>query len=121
MPTGSRPGLPVAAGEWIAFPVQGQDGTLIHSAALAYIMRDLPAVRAFKVIQETLDWTRVQIVYDGQFDDKARQTVEAGFHARMGKQVKIEVELVPEILPEKSGKYRYCVTKLETPWNALTK
>jgi phenylacetate-CoA ligase len=39
----------------------------------------------------------------------------------MGKQVKIEVELVPEILPEKSGKYRYCVTKLETPWNALTK
>ena len=98
-----------------------QDGTLIHSAALAYIMRDLPAVRAFKVIQETLDWTRVQIVYDGQFDDKARQCVEAGFHARMGKQVKIEVELVPEILPEKSGKYRYCVTKLETPWNALTK
>lgn len=98
-----------------------QDGTLIHSAALAYIMRDLPAVRAFKVIQETLDWTRVQIVYDGQFDDRARQTVEAGFHARMGKQVKIEVELVPEILPEKSGKYRYCVTKLETPWNALTK
>ncbi|MGW8389872.1 phenylacetate--CoA ligase family protein [Pseudoduganella sp. HUAS MS19] len=98
-----------------------QDGTLIHSAALAYIMRDLPAVRAFKVIQETLDWTRVQIVYDGRFDDQARQTVEAGFHARMGKQVKIEVELVPEILPEKSGKYRYCVTKLETPWNALTK
>jgi phenylacetate-CoA ligase len=98
-----------------------QDGTLIHSAALAYIMRDLPAVRAFKVIQETLDWTRVQIVYDGQFDDKARRAVEAGFHARMGKQVKIEVELVPEILPEKSGKYRYCVTKLETPWNALTK
>lgn len=98
-----------------------QDGTLIHSAALAYIMRDLPAVRAFKVIQETLDWTRVQIVYDGQFDDKARRVVEAGFHARMGKQVRIEVELVPEILPEKSGKYRYCVTKLETPWNALTK
>jgi phenylacetate-CoA ligase len=98
-----------------------QDGTLIHSAALAYIMRDLPQVRAFKVIQETLDWTRVQIVYDGLFDDQARRTVEAGFHARMGKEVKIDVELVPEILPEKSGKYRYCVTKLETPWNALTK
>jgi len=98
-----------------------QDGTLIHSAALAYIMRDLPQVRAFKVVQETLDWTRVQIVYDGLFDDQARRTVEAGFHARMGKEVKIDVELVPEILPEKSGKYRYCVTKLETPWNALTK
>lgn len=98
-----------------------QDGTLIHSAALAYIMRDLPQVRAFKVIQETLDWTRVQIVYDGQFDERAREGIEAGFHARMGKAVKIDVELVPEILPEKSGKYRYCVTKLETPWNALTK
>ncbi|WP_342120801.1 phenylacetate--CoA ligase family protein [Pseudoduganella sp. OTU4001] len=98
-----------------------QDGTLIHSAALAYIMRDLPEVRSFKVIQETLDWTRVQIVYDGQFDEQARQGIEAGFHARMGKQVRIDVELVPEILPEKSGKYRYCVTKLETPWNALTK
>ncbi|XLZ68458.1 AMP-binding protein [Massilia sp. SR12] len=98
-----------------------QDGTLIHSAALAYIMRDLPEVRAFKVVQETLDWTRVQIVYDGQFNERARQDIEDGFHARMGKAVRIDVELVPEILPEKSGKYRYCVTKLETPWNALTK
>jgi phenylacetate-CoA ligase len=39
----------------------------------------------------------------------------------MGDAVRIEVELVDDIPPEKSGKYRYCVTKLETPWNTYTK
>ncbi|MEA2600536.1 MAG: hypothetical protein QOF89_1528 [Acidobacteriota bacterium] len=30
VPSGSRPGSPAAAGEWLAFPIQGKDGTLIH-------------------------------------------------------------------------------------------
>jgi len=97
------------------------DGTLIHSAALAYVMRDIPEIRSFKVIQETLDWTRVLIVYDGDFTERDRERIVAGFHARMGDSVRIEVEQVQHIPPEKSGKYRYCVTKLETPWNSLTK
>jgi phenylacetate-CoA ligase len=97
------------------------DGTLIHSAALAYVMRDIPEVRAFKIIQETLDWTRVQVVFDGPFGDAERERIARGFHARMGDAVRIEVEQVADIPPEKSGKYRYCVTKLETPWNTYTK
>jgi phenylacetate-CoA ligase len=84
-------------------------------------MRDIPEVRSFKIIQETLDWTRVQVVYDGAFTDAERERIARGFHARMGDAVRIEVELVDDIPPEKSGKYRYCVTKLETPWNTYTK
>ncbi|TFW19391.1 phenylacetate--CoA ligase family protein [Duganella callida] len=97
------------------------DGTLLHSAALAYVMRDMPELKGFKIIQETLDLTRVQLVLDGDVDDDLRARVIRGFKARLGEEVRIDVEHVPRILPEKSGKYRYCVTKLESPWNTYSK
>ena len=97
------------------------DGTLMHSAALAYVLRDMPEVKAFKIIQETLEWTRVQVVMDSEVGDSLRPRIQQGFRARLGGSVTIDVEQVPRILPEKSGKYRYCVTKLESPWNTYSK
>jgi phenylacetate-CoA ligase len=95
-----------------------QDGTVMHGLALVYILRDLPQVQAFKITQETLDLTRVQIVLAGQPDgpafDALRQQVERGFKARLGAAVAVEVERVDEIAPEKSGKFRYVVSKVAT-------
>jgi phenylacetate-CoA ligase len=39
-----------------------QDGTIMHGLALVYILRDLPQIRAFKIVQESLDLTNVYIV-----------------------------------------------------------
>src|SRR5690606_41305972 len=39
--------------------VVAQDGTVMHGLALIYILRDMPQIRAFKIIQETLDLTRI--------------------------------------------------------------
>ncbi len=42
--------------------VVAADGTLMHGLALIYVIRDLPGIAAFKIIQETTALTRVQIV-----------------------------------------------------------
>ena len=89
------------------------DGTVLHSAALAYVMRDMREVKAFKIIQETLELTRLQVVLESPLDDTLRARLVQGFRQRLGPGVQIDVEQVEAIMPEKSGKFRYLVSKLD--------
>ena len=91
-----------------------QDGTVMHGLALIYILRDLPQVRAFKIIQESLHLTRVLVVVvaeDGLAPDIAKK-IASGFKARLGQNVHILIDEVMEIPAEKSGKFRYVESKL---------
>jgi phenylacetate-CoA ligase len=90
--------------------VVAADGTVMHGLALIYILRDMPGVRSFKIVQETLLRTRVLVVPDTVFDDSRRQAIARGFRARLGGAVEVEVEVVPQIPPERSGKHRYVVS-----------
>jgi phenylacetate-CoA ligase len=89
------------------------DGTVMHGLALVYILRDLPVVKSFKIVQESLALTRVQVVADAPLAGSVLQQIEAGFKARLGSAVAVEIEQVPAILPEKSGKFRYVVSKVD--------
>ena len=88
------------------------DGTVMHGLALIYIVRDLPGVKQFKIEQESLDLTRILLVTDAEFDHANLSGIIAGAKARLGENVEIQVVLVSEISPEKSGKYRYVVSKV---------
>ena len=89
-----------------------QDGTVMHGLALVYIVRELPQVRGFKIIQESLDLTRVLLVCQPRLDDATRSAIVSGFQARLGAQVQVIIEEVDEIAAEASGKYRYVVSKV---------
>jgi len=91
-----------------------RDGTVMHGLALVYILRDLPQVKAFKIVQESLDLTRVQVVLEQSMDAALEQKIVAGFQVRLGAGVAVEVEQVEAILPEKSGKFRYVVSKVDS-------
>ena len=90
--------------------VVAADGTVLHGLSLVYILRDLPGVQAFKVIQETLALTRVLLVVDQHFSDASLDLIQTGFKRRLGNEVVIVVDLVDQIAAEKSGKYRYIVS-----------
>ena len=64
-------------------------------------------------MQESLDLTRVQVVPGPGFDAGITRHIQRGLAARLGEGVHIEVEEVNEIAPEKSGKYRYVVSKVD--------
>jgi phenylacetate-CoA ligase len=91
--------------------VVAQDGTVMHGLSLVYILRDLPEVRAFKIIQESLDLTRVLVVPENTLSPDLASRIEKGFKARLGQGAAINVESVSEIPKEKSGKFRYVVSK----------
>jgi phenylacetate-CoA ligase len=92
--------------------VVAADGTVMHGLALVYIVRDLPGVRQFKIVQESLELTRVLLVTGSGFAPESIDAIEHGFKARLGQGVAVEVERVAEIAPERSGKFRYVVGRV---------
>ncbi len=92
--------------------VVAQDGTVMHGLALVYVVRDLPGVKEFKIVQESLNLTRVSLVTDAAFQPESEQVIIAGFRRRLGAGVDIQIEHVAAIPKEASGKFRYIVSKV---------
>ncbi len=90
--------------------VVAADGTVMHGLALIYFLRDLPWVRQFKIVQESLLRTRILVVADGELDAARQADIVHKAQARLGAQVDVVVERVAEIPAERSGKYRYVVS-----------
>jgi phenylacetate-CoA ligase len=89
-----------------------KNGTVMHGLALIYILRDLPQIRSFKIMQESVDLTCVSVVSDGGLDGELVGKIVQDFKARLGQEVEILVKEVKEIPSEKSGKFRYVVSKV---------
>jgi phenylacetate-CoA ligase len=94
--------------------IVARDGTVMHGLALIYVLREIPLLRSFKIIQESLDETTVLVVPEAGFDAASTKRIESGFKARLGQGVHIDVQLVDSIPVERSGKFRYVVSKVRS-------
>jgi phenylacetate-CoA ligase len=92
--------------------VVAQDGTVMHGLALIYVLRDVPLIHAFKIIQENLALVRVQLVCLEALPDSLRASIVAQFRARLGHGVAVDIEEVAEIAADASGKHRYVISKV---------
>lgn len=66
----------------------------------------------FKVIQETIEKIKIQIIPRGTFNQKDIDKIKRETNAVLGNNVVIDVELVGDIPREKSGKMKTFVSKL---------
>ena len=95
--------------------IVAHNGTIMHGLSLIYILRDMESIDTFKIVQESTEHTHVQIVLkQGKLDHKTENVIIDGFKARLGVKVKVTVEQLKLIEPEKSGKYRYVISKVKT-------
>ncbi len=92
--------------------VVAQDGTILHGLALIYILRDTPGVELFQVVQRKIDAVDVFIVIGENYDKGEDANIVREFKRRLGNGVCVEVNKVPQISAEKSGKYRYVKSEL---------
>lgn len=90
--------------------VVAADGTVMHGLSLIYILRDLPGIQAFKVIQESRALTQVLLVTEADFLPDSVARIVRGFKQRLGAEVSVVVNLVAHIPAEKSGKFRYIIS-----------
>jgi phenylacetate-CoA ligase len=96
------------------------DGTIMHGLALIYVLRDMPAIDQFKIVQESLARTRVLVTAATTLPAATRAEIAAQFRRRLGADVDISIEQVAEIPRERSGKYRYVVSQVPAPVGAPT-
>lgn len=93
--------------------VVAQDGTVLHGLALIYVLRDMQGIAAFKIIQQSKKTTVVQIVKNKNFNSETIAKIKEQFKKRLGTEVDVVVEFHNQISKEKSGKFRYVISKVE--------
>lgn len=95
--------------------VVAEDGRIMHALALIYVLRAIPEVNEFKLIQHSLKQIEVLVVPSVDWSEQAANQVVSGLRARLGEQVDIKLRKVDAIPPEASGKYRYVVSHVALP------
>ncbi|MDT8364365.1 MAG: phenylacetate--CoA ligase family protein, partial [Nitrosomonas sp.] len=88
------------------------DGVKMHQVDFTSILRNQPEIKFFKVVQETLTQVNIYIVSKPDLDRLLVQKIEQTFKTRLGQTVDIIIDQVAEIPAEKSGKFRYVVSKI---------
>ncbi|MBI3772193.1 MAG: phenylacetate--CoA ligase family protein [Gammaproteobacteria bacterium] len=92
--------------------IMARDGTVMHGLALIYVVRDIPGIETFKIVQESLEYCHVYVTVNGEFLQGRLEDIRRGFAARLGDGVRVDIDIVDSIPKEASGKFRYVVSKL---------
>jgi phenylacetate-CoA ligase len=98
----------------------GFNGQRVHGTAFSTLIRELPGIEHFKIVQEALAFVRLQLVVGPGYDRaRTRERMLVAFRHHLGDRVTVEIEEVAAIAPEPTGKYRYVVNKIqESPLDA---
>jgi phenylacetate-CoA ligase len=91
--------------------IRTPSGNVMHALALIYEVRDKPGVKAFKFVQEADLSLELLVVAGPEFSSVAEAATLSGLRARMGEGARLQLRRVADIPPEKSGKFRYVVSR----------
>jgi phenylacetate-CoA ligase len=86
-------------------------GKLMHALAVIYVLREIPGLREFQVIQEALDHVRVRVVPAGELSVDARAAIISGVGGLFEGRARVEVETA-ESVASASGKLRYVISRV---------
>ena len=94
--------------------VLGSDGRIIVPEHFANIMRDIPGIGQFRVIQENENLIIVQLVKGKNFSEVTIQRVIRDVKEVVGNDVTVEPTIVDEIEKDRSGKIRAIISKVHS-------
>ena len=103
--------IEISGGRVADFVVTSQ-GKWVAGYFIIYICRSIKGVVKFQAIQDRPGEVRVRLVVDRQFPPDGAELVKAAVRARLASDDLVVVEIVDDIAPAPSGKYRPVVGKL---------
>ena len=90
-----------------------KDGRLISPSALTHPFKPMHGIEASQIIQEDYGYIRIKLIPNAEFKDSDKNHLIREFKARLGEDIRIEVELVDEIPRTKSGKFKWVISKVD--------
>ncbi|WP_306549709.1 phenylacetate--CoA ligase family protein [Desulfobulbus sp.] len=101
----------------IADYVVTPDGKYISGISLTEnFAMHLPGVKQMQIVQEKIDLLVFKIVKGEAFSSHTVSDIDQLARERFGDQMAWQVEYVASIQSELSGKYRFCISKIENPF-----
>ncbi|MGE5621502.1 MAG: phenylacetate--CoA ligase family protein, partial [Candidatus Bathyarchaeota archaeon] len=97
------------------------DGRVVSGNVLGVMVRELPGVERYQVVQHSRDRLEVRLVTRPPFGAGEEARLVRDCKARLGPGVRVLINRVREIPAEASGKYRYLVSHLpaeERSWTS---
>jgi phenylacetate-CoA ligase len=73
----------------------------------------IPGTAQVQIVQESLTELLIRLVPDENFSSESRRKIAELVQDTFGSGVQYEVELVEAIPQEPSGKYRFCISKID--------
>jgi len=94
------------------------DGNYISGISLTEnFAMHLPGVKQMQIVQEQIDFLLFRIVKGELFAEQTVQDINRLAQERFGSQMNWRIEYVDSIQSERSGKYRFCISKLPNPFS----
>ncbi len=100
----------------IADYVYTPEGKLISGISLTENFAGLVAgIGQLQIVQDRIDHVLFRIVRDTNFSDESLVRIKQLVDMRFGQKMTYSIEYVDEIKKERSGKYRFCISKIGNP------
>ena len=93
------------------------DGRLISPSILTHPFKPFDKLVKSQIIQHSPNQVQVKLVTGEGFSAAQQEELIAGLRARLGPDVQIEVSLVDDIPNEKSGKFRWVISRVASPYS----
>lgn len=93
----------------------GTEGRRVHGSAANYVMREMPQVAQYRLVQRADRSLDIEVIANGPWGEAQTRTVTEGMHRILHAEVPVRLHLVDSIAPSPSGKYRWVESEaLET-------
>ena len=89
------------------------DGTVKHALSIIYPLRELNAVRRFRVVQEANGTVTIDVVADRA--GVTRENIASAVRPVVGTDLSLDVRIVDDIPTLDSGKHQYVVSHMRSP------
>jgi phenylacetate-CoA ligase len=103
--------LKISGGRAVEFIVT-KDGKWVVGYSFIYIARSVPGIVKFQVVQEEIGTIQIRLVIDKRFPKDGAERVRDQAAKRLGSDDRILVEIVEDIQPAPSGKYRPVISRV---------
>lgn len=101
----------ISGGRAVEFVVT-KAGKWVVGYSFIYIARSVPGIVKFQVVQEKLGAILIRLAVDDRFPADGIEQVKKKAAQRLGGDDEIKVEIVDDIAPARSGKYRPVISKV---------
>jgi phenylacetate-CoA ligase len=91
-----------------------RDGRLISPSVLTHPFKPLTSIEASQIIQEDLDTLCVRLVTGSAFTEQDGDRLVHGLQERLGEQMRIRIEVVPELERTRTGKFKWVISHVAT-------